>query len=258
MCLLAFAINSHPLYRLVLAANRDEKFIRPTVKADFWKDIPHILAGRDLEAGGTWLGISKNGRLAALTNYYGPDEYATNKRSRGQLVTDFLNGDLPPEYYYEHLRRTGECYNGFGLIFGDTVGLNYATNRGPSVYGLGAGVHGLSNHLLNTHWPKVAVAKVGLQDIIKNKGVINPEELFTLLTDRTRFPDHVLPDTGMGIHRERALSSLFVNREGFGTRCSTVILIGLDNRVTFLERSFDAEQHTTGTVEFHFELEPDA
>jgi uncharacterized protein with NRDE domain len=253
MCLLAFAIDSHPRYRLVLAANRDENFVRPTAAARFWDDAPEILAGRDLEAGGTWLGVARNGRLAALTNYYGPDEYAVDKLSRGWLITDFLKSDLSPVGYLEHLRRTGDRYNGFGLVFGDSTGFNYYTNRGPSICGLSAGVYGLSNHLLDTHWPKVNAVKAGLQKLIVNTDAIDPENLFNLLSDRTRYPDQLLPDTGVGIERERSLSSIFVTLAEFGTRCSTVILIDRDNRMTFLERSFDAHQNTTETVEFHLD-----
>lgn len=254
MCLLAFAIDSHPRYRLVLAANRDENFVRPTAAARFWDDDLRILAGRDLEAGGTWLGVSRSGRLAALTNYYGPDEYAVDKLSRGWLITDFLKSDLSPGGYLEHLRRTGDRYNGFGLVFGDSTGLNYYTNRGPSVRGLAAGVHGLSNHLLDTHWPKVSAVTAGLQKFIVNTDAIDPENLFILLSDRTRYPDQLLPDTGVGIERERSLSSIFVTLDEFGTRCSTVILIDRDNRMTFLERSFDAHQNIIETVEFHLDL----
>jgi uncharacterized protein with NRDE domain len=253
MCLLAFAIDSHPRYRLVLAANRDENYVRPTAAARFWDDDPRILAGRDLEAGGTWLGVAGNGRLAALTNYYGPDEYAADKLSRGWLITDFLKSDLSPAGYLEQLRRTGDRYNGFGLVFGDNTGFNYYTNRGPSIPGLSAGVYGLSNHLLDTHWPKVNAVKAGLHQLIVNTDDIDPENLFILLSDRTRYPDQLLPDTGVGIERERSLSSIFVTLEEFGTRCSTVILIDRDNRMTFLERSFDAHQNTTGTVEFHLD-----
>jgi uncharacterized protein with NRDE domain len=251
MCLLSFAVDDHPCYRLVLAANRDENFVRPSTPARFWDDTPQILAGRDLEAGGTWLGVSRTGRLAALTNYYGPDEYAPDKLSRGWLITDFLKGNLTADGYLEHLQRTGYSYNGFGLVFGDSDGLHYYTNRGQPVCGISSGVHGLSNHLLDTHWPKVINVKAGLQRIIANNDIIDPEDLFTLLSERTRYPDHLLPDTGVGIERERTLSSIFVTREEFGTRCSTVILIDRDNRLTFLERSFDAQQNTTGTVEFH-------
>jgi uncharacterized protein with NRDE domain len=254
MCLLAFALDCHPRYSLVLAANRDENFIRPTAPARYWDDAPQILAGRDQEAGGTWLGLSRNGRLAALTNYYAPDEYQQDKLSRGLLITDFLTGELSPREYLERLRKTGVNYNGFGLVFGDTTGLNYATNRGPSISGISAGVHGLSNHLLDTHWPKVTAVKARLQRIVGNSDIIDPETLFALLADRTRYPDLLLPDTGVGIQRERSLSSIFVSREEFGTRCSTVILIGRDNRMSFLERSFDALQNTTGTVEFHVDL----
>ncbi len=254
MCLLSFAIDSHPLYRLVLAANRDENFIRPTAPAHFWKDAPQVLAGRDLEAGGTWLGVSRDGRLAALTNYYGPDEYAPDKLSRGRLVTEFLLGCISADEYLEDLHRTGGVYNGFGLVFSDTATLHYYTNRGASVPGIAAGVHGLSNHLLDTRWPKVVSIKSGLKKVVDNGDVINPEELFTLLSDRNRYPDHALPDTGVGIDRERSLSSIFVSREGFGTRCSTVILVGRDNRMTFLERSFDADQAITGTVEYQLDV----
>jgi uncharacterized protein with NRDE domain len=256
MCLLSFAIDSHPRYRLILAANRDENFVRPSASARFWDDKPQILAGRDLEAGGTWLGVSRNGRLAALTNYYGPDEYAPDKLSRGALITDFLNGDISSDDYFEHLQRTGDFYNGFGLIFCDLEGFHYFTNRGPSVINIPAGVHGLSNHLLDTHWPKVNSVKSGLQHIISS-AEINPDDLLSLLSDRTRYADNLLPDTGVGIERERSLSSIFVSREEFGTRCSTVVLIDRDNRLTFLERSFDAQGNSTGTTEFRFDLHTD-
>jgi len=254
MCLLAFAIDSHPRYRLVLAANRDEKFVRPTAPAGFWPDDRRILAGRDLEAGGTWLGVSQNGRLAALTNYYAPAEYATGKPSRGRLVADFLTSDTAPEAYLERIHNQGERYNGYGLVFGDSSGLHFATNRGDSLYALPAGAHGLSNHLINTPWPKVVSLKAGLQRVLAHSDIIDPEELFTLLSDRTRYPEYLLPDTGVGIDRERRLSSIFVTLPEFGTRCSTVILIDRDHRMTFVERSFDARRNITGTVEFQLSM----
>jgi uncharacterized protein with NRDE domain len=252
MCLLSFAINSHADYRLIIAANRDEKFARPTSEAKFWDDAPHILAGRDLEAGGTWLGVT-NSRLAALTNYYGPDEYATDKLTRGKLITDFLNSNQSANQYLEQLEQTGDRYNGFGLVFGDSTGLNYFTNRGPVVRGIPDGVHALSNHLLDTHWPKVINVKAGLLKIISGSETLDPEDLFTLLSDRTLYADSLLPDTGVGIARERSLSSIFVSREDkkFGTRCSTIILIDQENHVIFIERSFDSLGNIIGTVEFH-------
>jgi uncharacterized protein with NRDE domain len=253
MCLLSFAIDRHPRYRLVLAANRDENYTRPAAPACYWDDAPQILAGRDLEAGGTWLGVSRNGRLAALTNYYGPDEYAADKFSRGGLIPDFLSGGLSPDGFLEKLRQSGEHYNGFGLVFGDSDRLNFYSNRGPSVHGLTAGVYALSNHHLDTHWPKVVAIKQGLQRIVSTNH-IDPETVFSLLSDRTRHPDHLLPDTAVGIERERALSSIFVTLEEFGTRCSTVVLIDRENRLTFLERSYDARQKNLGTVESQFRL----
>jgi uncharacterized protein with NRDE domain len=254
MCLLAFALDSHSRYRLVLAANRDENYIRPTASARFWSDAPDLLAGRDLEAGGTWLGVSRGGRLAALTNYYGPGEYAADKLSRGELIPDFLSGGLSPDDYLDILRRTGEQYNGFGLVFGDCDRLNFFSNRGTSVHGLISGIYGLSNHLLDSGWPKVSAIKQGLKRIL-SEDIIDTEALFSLLHDRTRYPDELLPDTGVGIMRERALSSIFVALEEFGTRCSTVILVDRENRLTFLERSFNARQKNIGTVEFQFNLD---
>lgn len=255
MCLLGFALDSHPRYRLVLAANRDENYLRPTATARFWDDVPQILAGRDLQAGGTWLGVSRNGRLAALTNFYGPDEYFADELSRGALIPEFLSGDVSPDNFLELLMQNGDRYNGFGLVFGDLNGLSFYSNRGPAFHSLPAGIYGLSNHLLDTHWPKVAAIKEGIHQAITSSDFIDPDAVFGLLTDRSRHLDHLLPDTGVGIERERALASIFVTLEEFGTRCSTVVLIDHENRISFLERSYDAGQRNLGTVEFHFDLD---
>lgn len=249
MCLLAFALDTHPRYRLVLAANRDEDFSRPAAAAGFWGDAPQILAGRDLEAGGTWLGVSKRGHLAALTNYFGPSEYAKDKLSRGRLIPKFLSGSMTAEEYLQLLEETGDRYNGFGLIFGYGGDLGYYSNRGDAIARLPIGIYGLSNHLLNTPWPKVATATEGLRHIIEGEE-IDPEDIFRLLADPERHPDHLLPDTGVSLERERALSAVFVSHDDYGTRTSTVVLIDRDDRIRFLERSFDRQQRIMSTVEF--------
>lgn len=253
MCLIALALDHHPRYRLVLAANRDEYFNRPSVPARFWDDAPQVLAGRDLRSGGTWLGITTTGRLAAVTNYREPLRGEHPSGSRGRLVADYLVGTMPPEAYLERVSREGNGYHGFNLVFGDASGLFYYSNRGGCAAPVAAGIHGLSNHLLDTPWPKVAAAKERLEKLILHLE-IDPEELFHLISDSTTFPDNQLPDTGVGPERERLLSSLFIAGSDYGTRSSTIVLIGRDNCVTFLERSYDSSHEASGTGVYSFEI----
>lgn len=236
-----------------MAANRDEYFNRPTAPARFWGDAPRVLAGRDLRSGGTWLGITTTGRLAAVTNYREPHRMEHPRGSRGWLVAEYLVGTMPPEAYLERISREGSDYNGFNLFFGDGSGLFYYSNRGGCATPVPAGIHGLSNYLLDTPWPKVAAAKVRLEKLIGQEKV-EPEELFRLFSDRTTFPDNLLPDTGVGPERERLLSSLFIAGSDYGTRSSTIILIGRDNCVTFLERSYDSSHEVSGTGVFTFDI----
>ena len=249
MCLIAFALECHPRYRLVLAANRDEYFRRPTAPAAYWEDAPQILAGRDLEAGGTWLGVTTTGRIAAVTNYRERPEAGTSLPSRGGLVAAFLSGGMSRDAYGEVLEREGRRYGGFNLIFGDDTGLSYWSNRGAAVARISPGCHGLSNRLLDTPWPKVAAAREGLERLLQGEDVA-PEALLALLAAPGQFPDEFLPDTGVGLDRERFLSPIFITGADYGTRSSTVILIDRGNRVTFHERSFDHQQRITGDVLF--------
>lgn len=247
MCLMAIAVESHSRYRLILAANRDEYFQRPTAPASFWEDVPQLLAGRDLQAGGTWLGVTTGGRLAAVTNYREPQRHGQHRRSRGRMVTDFLAGNIPPQAYLETIRGEGEQYGGFNLIVGDREGIFYYSNRGDAPLRISPGIHGLSNHLLDTPWPKVVAAKERLQRLLR-EDTPEPEALFALLSDTATFPDQLLPDTGVGLERERLLSSLFIAGSDYGTRSSTLILIDRDDRITFMERSFDGSHAVTGSV----------
>ncbi len=238
MCLLLLAYKTHPNYPLVLAANRDEAYRRPTAFAAFWHDHPHIYGGRDLEQGGTWLGITRGGRVAAVTNFR--DGYATKTgtRSRGELVRNFLRGNQLAPDYINRVRREAHAYNGFNLIAGDLEDLYYYSNRGSHVTALTPGIHGLSNHLLNTPWPKVERGRKILAELLPQGAHELTEGLFAVLADRAVAHDDTLPDTGVGLPRERVLSPAFISSPTYGTRASTVVLVDNHGQVLFIERSF--------------------
>jgi uncharacterized protein with NRDE domain len=237
MCLIVFAYDCHPNYRLILAANRDEFYRRPTAAAEFWPDCPQVLAGRDLEAGGTWLGVTRGGRFAALTNYRDPAAHRDGARSRGELVQAYLCGDLSPEEYLAIAGENDNLYNGYNLLVGDAAGLHYHSNRSGETLPVAAGVHGLSNHLLDTPWPKVARTKAGLEACLSTTGT-EVEPLFALLADRTAATDGDLPSTGVNLDWERLLSPVFIASADYGSRSSTVLTIDRCGRVAFHERSW--------------------
>ncbi len=235
MCLIFFAINQHPTYKLIIAANRDEFYNRKTDAANFWKDNPAILGGRDLEASGTWMAMNKvNGRIAFVTNYRDPANINPNAPSRGQLVSDFLTGQDSPKEYLEKIERRGHKYNGFNLVVGSAVELWYYSNYGKGIKKLDAGSYGLSNHLLDTPWPKVTKVKERFIKFISQPD-LPMEGFFDILADRSTAADEDLPHTGLTLERERALSSIFIKTPDYGTRCSTVVLIDINNRVSFQE-----------------------
>ncbi len=255
MCLIAFAHESHSDYRLVVAANRDEFYDRPSEGAGFWKDHPRLLAGRDLRGGGTWLGVTLDGRVAAVTNYRGAETHRSEALSRGALVREFLVDAVAPETYLERLRPTADRYNGFSLIVGDRSGLWFCSNRDGEPRPIHPGVHALSNHLLDTAWPKVERARRGVAEALDYRGGELTERLFALLADRCVAGDVELPDTGVGPERERQLSPIFVRLPGYGTRCSTVLLVGRDGGVELSERSFDPAGELQGTANYEFPLD---
>lgn len=237
MCLILFAHEAHPEYRLVVAANRDEFYERPTAPAGWWEDAPRVLAGRDLRSGGTWLGITPGGRFAAVTNYREMEPAPPGTPSRGHLVGDFLRGEEPPAAYLGALSARAGEYAGFNLLVGDGSSLWYASNRGGGVAGLRAGVYGLSNGLLDTPWPKVERGRAALGEVVAEGGGIDPEALFRILWDAEPAPDPLLPETGVGIERERMLSSPFIASPTYGTRASTVLLVRRDGTAAFVERT---------------------
>ena len=254
MCLILFAHRAHRNYPLILAANRDEAYTRPAAAAAFWDDHPQIYGGRDLEKGGSWLGLTRSGRIAAVTNYRDRNAGRTAPLSRGALVSGFLAGDSDTESYLDRVKKQAEQYNGFILVAGDLNAMYWFSNRGPGVEKIPAGVHGLSNHLLNTPWPKIERSKQAMAALLGASEAELVSRLFDLLADRSEAPDDTLPDTGVGLQRERELSPIFISGERYGTRASTVILVDRDGGVVFLERSFGARGKPLGEVANRFRL----
>ncbi|WHY01245.1 NRDE family protein [Neobacillus sp. DY30] len=237
MCLILFAHKVHPEYRLIVAANRDEFYQRPTAPAHFWEDNPEILAGRDLEKMGTWMGVTKKGRFAALTNFRNPNEVTEGKRSRGELVSGALKYDGDIIQYMKSLTRNNEVYPGYNLLAGDGDHLYYYSNVGQELGRLTPGIYGVSNHLLNTEWPKVQLGKAGLTEIINNKQSDIVESLLTLLQKADQATDEKLPQTGVSLELERMLSPMFIKSENYGTRSSTVLLMS-EKEIHYVERVF--------------------
>lgn len=258
MCLLVVAWQSHPRVRLLAAGNRDEFHRRPTTAAAFWPDRPDIVAGRDLEAGGTWMGTSRRGRFAAITNVRpGPGEGAGNagKRSRGELPTRFLDGNMRADTFCRWLRDHGDDYAGFNLLVADTDRLCYFSNRdSQSPRLLQPGVHALSNHRLETPWPKLLRLKRRFERALQ-EGRIDADSLLELLYDKETAAPEDLPDTGLDAELERRLSAAFVQGDEYGTRCSTLAWLHHEEVGHYLERCFDPDGQATGDTAFRFTLE---
>lgn len=237
MCLIVFAYKHHPDYPLIVAANRDEFYERPTEPAAFWPEAPRLLAGRDRKLGGTWFGVTRGGRFAALSNYRDPQREADERRSRGELVRDCLFDERSPGGFLEDLARDDAGMPGFNLLAGTVERLWYHSNCGVAPRRLEPGVYGLSNHLLDTPWPKVVRARTAFAAHLERKDV-SEEALFCLLADTELAPDAELPDTGIGLEFERVLSAPFIVSPEYGTRASTVLLCRADGLVRFSERTF--------------------
>ena len=256
MCLLLIALDQHPAYSLILVANRDEFYDRPAQRAAFWEDVPELLAGRDLKAKGTWLGITLAGRLAAVTNYRDPTVIRNPAPSRGELVRDFLKGSEGPAVYFRKLSGTSDQYNGYNLIAGSVDELFWYSNMAQEIRPLQKGLYGLSNHLLDTPWPKVEKAKDKLSRLLSSGNTLRLKDLFTLLEDRRRPSDKHLPRTGVEIEWERTLSPVFIESPTYGTRSSTVVLVDRKNRVLFTERTFLTGHDDYRDIRYRFRLRP--
>ncbi|MFD2042918.1 NRDE family protein [Ornithinibacillus salinisoli] len=252
MCLINFQFHEHPQYKLIVAANRDEFFKRPTAQAHFWEDVPNVLAGRDLLQMGTWLGITKQGRFAALTNFRDPAHMGTGKKSRGDIVRRYLAGHAEPQNFLQSIQKEKEEYFGFNVILGNPDQLYYYNNIQNEISEINKGeTHGLSNHFLNTPWPKVVKGRKNLYHYVMETPKIDVDQLFQILLDAEEAPDEELPNTGIGAELERKLSSLFIHLPDYGTRSSTVLLIDHNNQVTFVERTYHDGKYV-GEKEYTF------
>ncbi len=255
MCLILLAYRFHPDYSLIVAANRDEYYNRPTEKAHFWEDHPYLLAGRDMKYGGTWMGMTTSGRFAAVTNFRDRTEFREHPLSRGILVNEYLTSHEPPQTYLRGILPGQDKYNGFNLLLGDLTGLLYYSNRGgDKVRSLKPGIYGLSNHLLDTPWPKVVRSRLSFMEVLKKRGSPGTDGLFGILSDRTPADDDELPDTGFGQEWEKILSPPFISSPTYGTRTSTILMIRKDRHVSFMERSFTGPEDHGTVVNYEFQI----
>ena len=233
MCLIVVGWRTHPDYPLVVAANRDEFYTRPSATVAYWPDTPQVIGGIDLEAGGTWLGISEAGRFAAVTNVREPN-MTKGACSRGALTRDFLLSDLSAADYAQQI--DGQLYSGFNLLLSDGESLLYCSNRDGKARALPPGVYGLSNHLLDSPWPKLVQARQRFTEALQH--LPQEDDFFELLADQTIVADENLPQTGVPLEWERLLSAVFVKSENYGTRASTLVWQRADGMVKVHEQSF--------------------
>jgi len=252
MCLIVFAWKAHPDFPLVVAANRDEFHARPTAAAGFWDDRPGILAGRDLEGMGTWLGVTRSGRFAAVTNYRDAASVPREAASRGLLASRYLESEAAPDAFAAAVAADGTAYRGFNFLAGDREEMWWVSNRGGHALRLKPGVHGLSNHLLDTPWPKVTQGKQRLHHALELAPAVEP--LLALLADTAEAADGELPDTGVGAERERLLSAARIVSPAYGTRSSSALLVGADGRVRFAERAYGSDGAELDTLRYEFTL----
>lgn len=239
MCLILVAHQRHPRYPLIVLANRDEYYARPTAACGPWPACPELFAGRDLAAGGTWFGVRRDGRWAAVTNVREPGRQASSRFSRGWLVRDFLLGTLPAEDYLQTLPAAVDC-PGFNLLLGDGLSqLWYAGNRPPQQVQLAPGVYGLSNDRLDTPWPKVVKGKAALAELLR-QDEFNMAKAFDVLADTQVAADDDLPQTGVSLEWERALSAVHIETPTYGTRSATLFVVTAEGRACLVERRFVA------------------
>jgi len=237
MCLILLAVDSHPDYELILAGNRDEYYHRPTAPSGFWPGTTGLLAGRDLSGGGTWFGVTRTGRWATVSNVRDQIPPPPSARSRGLLVTDFLAGNDRPADFLEKTAEQKSSYAGFNLLVGEGTEAGYYSNREDFNRALKPGLYAVSNHLLDTPWPKVTSTKEGFRRVL-SRPRFSPEDLFRIMADTEPATDDRLPDTGIGRERERLLSPPFVLAPVYGTRSTTLFLLDRGGRAAWFERRF--------------------
>ncbi len=248
MCIIFSVTGVHKKYRLIVAGNRDEFYSRPTTRINWWEEHPSLLAGKDLEKGGTWLGITKTGRFATLTNFRDFHQPHKIGPSRGRIVLDWLTGTPDADQFLAYLDKTADVYEGYNLMLFDGQHLYWQSNQGDGYQMLDNGIYGVSNALLDTPWPKLEKGK-GLF----SKAITYPDEkmvnsIFDLLADDEKFADELLPDTGLNIEMERAVSPIFIKTDVYGSRVATIVLIDFDGNAEVIEKSYI----DTKTLSFNF------
>ena len=250
MCLILFAYRAHDAYPLVLIANRDEYYARPTRDAHWWEDA-EVFAGRDLEAGGTWIGVNRNGRLAAVTNVREPGSMHSGRRSRGDLTREFLSGTESARDYLQRIDQQADEFAGFNLLLGDADGLWFYSNREHVVRRIEPGVYGISNGAFDEPWPKLDSGKRELAALLD--GSIDENRLLDILTDQGIAEDHELPSTGVSLDVERMLSGRFIRSPEYGTRACSVILFDRSGRIRFVEQNYIDAERAGARVQASFE-----
>lgn len=260
MCIAYIAIHTHPDWPLFIAANRDEFHQRPSIPAAPWAEHPNVIAGIDCQAGGTWLGITRQGRFALLTNYRDPGHILANAPSRGKLTSDYLTQNQPAQRYAQNIADKATAYNGFNLIVGDLRQTYYVGNRDAGIAArlLAPGRHVLSNHLLDTPWPKAERLRQALDRFPLDQLEQSLATVFNVLKDTTQAEDHALPNTGLPQERERLLSSPFIVSPNYGTRCSTVIAVHAGGRALLSEISYGPAGLATQRHDWPFMVEDTA
>lgn len=259
MCLIICAYQYQSKFPLVVAANRDEFFSRPTQSAGLWQGnepSKAVLAGKDLTQGGTWLGINPGGHFAAVTNIRNPDKSSSGEKSRGFLVSDFLQSEIPAQDYLQGLISSLDLFAGFNLLLGDDEGLYYLNNMDRAVRKLPPGIYGLSNGTLDSPWPKVNRGKSQVQDLLDSGKDVDTHTLIKIMTNKDIAPDVQLPDTGIPLELERLLSASFINnpQRDYGTRCSTAIVMNDQRNIRFSEQNYGRDTSVTSRRYFDFSL----
>ena len=251
MCLILFAYRRHPDYPLIVIANRDEYYARPSRDAHWWDDAD-VYAGRDLEAGGTWLGVNRRGHFAAVTNVREPGAMSPGKRSRGDLTREFLAGNAEARDYLQQLAQRDQEYAGFNLLLGNAQQLWFYSNREQQVQRIDAGVYGVSNGVFDEPWPKLRTGRQELSALLD--GEVDHEQLMEILTDHRTAEDHELPSTGVTLDIERLLSSRFIRSPDYGTRACSVVTMG-GGHIEFSEQNFIDAEHAGARVFEAFDIE---
>jgi len=249
MCLIVLSLGQHPEYSLVIAANRDEFHVRPSKEAHWWPDKPDILGGRDLQAGGTWLALHRNGRFATVTNYRDAQPPSPKYLSRGRLVTDFLESDLAPLAYLDTIDE--DAFAGFNLIVGEAGEVGYLSNREEGSRDLGPGTYGLSNALLDGPWHKVESSKRKFSALL-DSGEVNETSLMRLMNDRGKAAVSEVEKDHLDFDTAHAITAPFIVLPNYGTRCTTVALMDNDGKWRITERRFDPAGQKTGESRFSF------